>query len=288
MPKASTITRPAIPLKPEFEKILRTDEVFGTGVGNDVEERLNSAFDLLLIRSGLEIAPSMFLLLSMCSGLTLGGIIFVVQENILTAAMGMVAGGVIPLVWALVAQSLRRQKMLTQLPDMIDELARAARTGRSVDQCLMLVAQDTPAPLGSELKRCAGRLDLGIGMQGALVDLPVRTGIVTTKILAMALAVHATSGGDLISVLERLSRTIRSRMLYLARLRASTAASRATAVLMLVIPPLVLAFFMFRDPTYFSKLFAVKWGRILTVIAAVLDIVGVVWVLRVLKSSQQT
>jgi len=288
MAKRSVITRPAIPPRPEFEKILRTDEVFGTGVGNDIEDRLNNAFDLLLIRSGLEIAPSLFLLLSMCTGLTLGGLIFVAQENILTTSLGVFAGGLLPLIWALVAQSIRRQKMLMQLPDMIDELARAARTGRSVDQCLMLVAQDTPAPLGLELKRCAGRLDLGIGMPGALADLPVRTGIVTTKILSMALSVHATSGGDLISVLERLSRTIRSRMLYLARLRASTAASRATAILMLVIPPLVLGFFMLRDPAYFSKLFAVKWGRIITLIAVALDVIGIVWVLRVLKNSQQT
>ena len=224
----------------------------------------------------------------MCTGLVLGGLAFVVQENILTTALGFFVGGALPLIWALVAQSSRRQKMLVQLPEMVDELARAARTGRSVEQCLMLVAHDTPAPLGDELKRCAGRLDLGIGMQGALADLPVRTGIVTTKILAMALTVHSVSGGDLISVLERLSRTIRGRMLYLARLRASTAASRATAVLMLVIPPLVMGFFMLRDPEYFTKLFAVKWGRIVTMIAAVLDIIGIVWVLRVLKNSQQT
>ena len=288
MTQATTMMRQAIPLRPEFEKILRNDEVFGTGVGNNLEDRLNNAFDLLLIRSGLEIAPSLFLMLSMCTGLVLGGLAFVVQENIRTTALGFLAGGALPLIWALVAQGSRRQKMLVQLPEMVDELARAARTGRSVEQCLMLVAHDTPAPLGAELKRCAGRLDLGIGMQGALADLPVRTGIVTTKILAMALTVHSVSGGDLISVLERLSRTIRGRMLYLARLRASTAASRATAVLMLVIPPLVMGFFILRDPEYFTKLFAVKWGRIVTMIAAVLDIIGIVWVLRVLKNSQQT
>src|SRR5579872_3205583 len=99
MAKTSNITRPAIPLRPEFEKILRTDEVFGTGVGNDIEDRLNNAFDLLLIRSGLEIAPSLFLLLSMCAGITLGGLAFVVQENILTTTLGFVAGGVLPLIW---------------------------------------------------------------------------------------------------------------------------------------------------------------------------------------------
>src|SRR5438132_13172451 len=120
MPPTSTIMRQAIPLKPEFAKILRTDEVFGTGVGNDIEDRLNNAFDLLLIRSGLEIAPSLFLLVSMCTGLTLGGLAFVVQENMLTAGLGFFVGGTLPLIWALVAQSSRRQKMLTQLPEMVD------------------------------------------------------------------------------------------------------------------------------------------------------------------------
>src|SRR5258708_39762719 len=102
MPPATTITRQQISLKPEFEKILRNDEVFGTGVGNNIEDRLNNAFDLLLIRSGLEIAPSLFLLLSMCTGLSLGGLIFVLQENILTTALGFFVGGALPLIWALV------------------------------------------------------------------------------------------------------------------------------------------------------------------------------------------
>lgn len=282
------LSPPPVPVRPEFAKILRNEEVFGTGKGRDFEDRLNSSFDLLLVQSGLEIAPSMFLLLSMCAGITLGGIAFVIKENPLTTALGFLIGATVPLLWAFIAQGRRRQLMLKQLPEMVDELARAGRTGRSVEQCFTLVAHDTPAPLGTELKRCAGRLELGVGMQGALADLPLRTGIVSMKILVMALSVHSVSGGDLISVLERLSRTIRARALYLARLRASTAASRATAILMLVIPPLVLGFFMFRDPEYFAKLFAIKWGRIITLLAAGLDIIGVVWVLRVIKSSQQT
>lgn len=288
MANTGTLLRPTVAPAPEYAKILRSDELFGTGQGNDFEDRVNNAFDLLLIRSGMGIAPSLFLMLSACTAITLGGILFVVQENALTTSLGLIVGGALPVLWAVVAQSRRIQKMLQQLPDMVDELARAARTGRSVEQCFMLVAHDTPAPLGDELKRCAGRLDLGIGMHGALAELPARTGIVSMKILMMALSVHATSGGDLISVLERLSQTIRGRIAYLARLRASTAASRATTIMMLVIPPLVLGFFVLRDPTYFTRLFAVKWGRIVTIVAALLDIIGIVWVLRIMKSSQQT
>lgn len=288
MARSSALMQPAVAAEPAYSKILRVEEKFGTGKGADFEDRLNNAFDLMLIRSGIGMAPTLFLMLCACSAITIGGILFVVQENVLTASFGLAFGAAIPVAWALIAQSRRTQKMLGQLPEMVDELARAGRTGRSVEQCFMLVAQDTPSPLGDELKRCAGRLDLGIGMPGALAELPIRTGIVSTKILVMALSVHATSGGDLISVLERLSRTIRGRISFLARLRASTAASRATTVMMLVIPPLVLGFFVLRDPTYFNKLLAVKWGRIVTLVAAALDVIGIVWVLRIMKNSQQS
>lgn len=276
--------------RPEFADILRVDETFATGVADadDVEDRVNGAFDKLLLQSGLEIAPGMFLTLSLFAAITLGGVAFVWKENLLTTALGFLIGGLIPLTWAVIARSRRQQKMMTQLPEMVDELARASRTGRSIDQCFSMVAEDTPSPLGDELRLCAGKLELGVGLKAALRDLPERTGLVSMNILEMALAVHVTTGGDLISVLERLSKTIRERMLYLGRLRAATAASRATAILMVVLPPAILTFFAFRDPEYFSKLFGAAWGFRVTVAAVVLDLIGVAWVLRILKSSQQT
>ena len=272
----------------DFTKILLPSDRFGTGAGTDLESRLNNSFDLLLIRSGLEIGPSMFLLLTVCSAITFCGAAFVFKENILVTALGIAVGALIPLLWAIVAQSQRIRKMTHQLPEMIDELARAARTGRSVEQCFQLVAHDTPAPLGTELQRCAGKVELGMGLGRALADLPERTGIVSLRIFVMALSVHASAGGDLIHVLERLAQTIRGRIAFLARLRASTAASRATTILMLVIPPLVLGFFLMRDPDYFQRLFAVKWGRNVTLIAAALQIVGIVWVTRIMKQSQKS
>jgi hypothetical protein len=32
----------------------------------------------------------------------------------------------------------------------------------------------------------------------------------------------------------------------------------------------------------------VKWGRIVTLVAVALDIIGIVWVLRIMKNSQQS
>lgn len=280
---------PQIRPLPEFAGILRQDERFSTGTGTptSTDEQINSWFDKLMIQSGLDMSPSMLLMLTVCCGILAGGVVFVIQENFLTAALAFAIGCVIPIGMVAFERSRRQKQMTEQLPAAIDELARAAKTGRSIEQCFAQVAYDTPAPLGSEFLLCSRKLDLGLGMRAALEGLPERTGLVSLNILAMALSVHQLSGGDLVSVLERLSHTIRERTQYLGRLRAATAASRATAVLMLVLPPAILAFFIFRDPEYFSKLMADTPARIITLIAIALDIVGIVWVLRILRSSER-
>jgi tight adherence protein B len=193
-----------------------------------------------------------------------------------------------PILIAMAMRSHRQRELGRQLPGMIDELSRAARAGRSLEECLKMVANDTPAPLGAELKLCTRRIELGLPVQSALAELPLRTGLVSVSVLTTALAVHRQSGGDLVQVLERLSRTVRDRQEFQGRLRAQTAASRATAMLMVILPPLILAFFIFRDPTYLPSLLESPWGSRSLVLAISLLFVGILWVMRVLRSSTRT
>lgn len=281
---------PTLRIEPrdEFAGILRDELSFGTGAGDTAEDRVNSGFDQLMIQSGMKISPVVFLMLQLLSALLAGGIMFVWQEDFLVTAIAGALGFMIPLAVAFILRARRQQQLLNQMPEMVDELARAARTGRSIEQCLVLVAGDTPHPLREEMNVVTSRLALGSSLKHALEGVPERTGLVSMKILAMALTVHQQTGGDITSVLDRLSHTMRERMQYLGRLRAATAASRATAILMLVLPPGILAFFLFRDPDYLTRLFSSGWGRVITITAILLDIIGVIWTLRILKSSQRT
>lgn len=279
---------PTIEPLPDFAGILRDDEFFGGRRHDDAAERLNGWFDGLMLQSGLAIAPSVMLLLCLCTAISLGGAVFVIQENLLTTALATLVGAVMPVVGAVVARSRRQKTILNQLPETIGELARAARTGRSLEQCFEIVAVDTPKPLGDELRLCARRLRMGMGLAAALRELPQRTGLVSLNVFVTALTVHHQTGGDLVSVLDRLAHTIRDRLTFLGRLRAATIASRATAVLMLILPPAILAFFAFRDPSYFTDLMSSTWGRNITIFAVLLQIVGSLWVLRILKDSQRS
>ena len=274
--------------QPEFAGILKEQETFGTGRGEDAADQINSWFDELMLQSGLGISPSMMVMLCLCSALTLGGGIFVVQENMLTTALGGLIGFMLPVIVAIVARTRRQDKMTSQIPSMLEELARAAKTGRSVEQSLQMVAADTPDPLGSELKLATGRVEMGIPLKDALRDMPKRTGLMTLGLMCMSLVVQQQTGGDLVRVLERLSRTVRDRLLFMGRLRAATAASRATAILMIVLPPAVLGFFVYRKRTYLDELLSSSWGRSSTILAICLEIAGALWVMRILKDSEQS
>jgi tight adherence protein B len=273
--------------QPAFASILRQRETFSRPGDETVGNSINGWFDTLMVQTGWGAAPTAVLMLCLVLAVAAGGAAFVWLEHPLPAALAGFLGGIVPLMIAVAARSSRQKRINEQLPGMIDELARAARTGRSLESCLAMVARDTPAPLGAELAECVRKLELGLPVDAAMTQLPERTGVVSTSILNTALVVHRQTGGDLVRVLERLSRTLRDRQQFLGRLRASTTASRLTAFLMIGLPPIILGFFLFRDPEYFRNLLDSSWGRNTTFAATALMMVGSVWVLKVLSSSQK-
>lgn len=278
----------AIEVRPEFAGILKPQETYAQPDREDVGNRINSWFDLLMIQSGFGWSPAVVLAMCLCTGVLVGGLIFIIQENLLTTAMAGVMGLLLPIVAMAAARMRRQSQMMSQMPGMLDELARAAKTGRSLEHCLQQVAEDTPLPLGGELQLCTRKLALGVPLDAALNEFPKRTGLVSSSVFVTALSVHRQTGGDLVKVLERLAQTVRDRMQFQGRLKAATAASRGTAFLMIVLPPAILAFFAFRDPNYLSNLMASSWGRFVTITAFFLEFIGAIWVMAVLRKSQQS
>lgn len=286
---ASNFASHPISPRPEFAGILKNDEFFSRNPdAHNAGERINGWFDRLMVQSGIETTPTVLLMLSIVAAVGFGGAADVVRDNGLLTAIASLFGAFVPIGVTLVVRARRQTAILKQMPEMVGELARAARTGRSLEQCIEVVAEDTPAPLGSELQLCRRKLQMGLGVGEAFAELPERTGVVSLSIFTMALTVHQQTGGDLVSVLDRLARTIRDRIGFLGRVKAQTIASRATAVLMLLLPPFILAFFGFRDAEYFRKLTESQWGLTTVLIAVALQVVGSVWVLRILKATRRT
>lgn len=185
----------------------------------------------------------------------------VLTHQIIPAAFFGVAGLLLPIGLAIYLRTRRQTAIMNQLSGMADELARSARAGRNLEQSLMLVASDTPAPLGDELKVSARRMEMGLDVASSVRDLADRTGVSTLTIFSSALSLNQDTGGDLILVLERLATAVRDRLHFVARQRAATVASRWGATMMILIPFIVMVIYTVWNPNYLTQLTESSWGR---------------------------
>ena len=199
--------------------------------------------------------------LCLLSAVAFGGMTMILTDRGIPAAFLAVMGLLLPIGLAIYLRNRRQTAIMTQLPGMADELARSARAGRNLEQSLLLVAGDTPAPLGDELKVSARRMEMGLDVASSVRDLADRTGVSTLTMFSSALSLHQDTGGDLIMVLERLATAVRDRLHFVARQRAATVASRWGASMMILIPFVVMMIYTVWYPNYLTQLTDSSWGR---------------------------
>lgn len=276
--RTQSVTMP-ISRRPEFAGILRDEEPFATSGRENLADELNGEFDGLVVQSGVEMAPSLLLWVCACSSAVAGLALFVLFENPLWTAIGVLAGGMLPICWVKGHQARRRACILRQAPEAISKLGRLLRAGRNLNESLHAVAADTPQPLGQEIRACMSRLQFNLPLADALGDLPRRTGIEELNQLVAAFAMHQRTGANPIPVLERLAAALRSRGMQDKQRRAAARFTRTTAVLLILAPWLLLATLAVLNPLLRELLVVSRWSWWVMSTAVLLQGAGIVSIL---------
>jgi Flp pilus assembly protein TadB len=103
------------------------------------------------------------------------------------------------------------------------------------------------------------------------------------RILATTLIVQRQTGGRLSETLERMSGVVRDRLNAQRQIRASTGAGRSSTLIIAAIAPIAYAaMFLFHRP-HVQTLFDDSFGRMLLLVAIVLEVIGLVWVFTLLR-----
>ncbi len=110
----------------------------------------------------------------------------------------------------------------------IDMLARALRAGHSVVSAIEMLAgmHRNRRPLNSE--RFSNRLNLGLPMRDALLQLLDRVPSADLRVLVTAIMVQKDTGGNLVEILDRTVFVIRERLRIQGEIRVQTAQGRLT------------------------------------------------------------
>jgi len=185
-----------------------------------------------------------------------------------------VAAAAMPLLYL---RRRRRQwlKLLgEQLPYLIDLLKSALESGHTMLRALQMAGQNLPEPLAGELRVIIEQIQFGMPLPLALEALYRRAPIEEMGFLVAAVRVQADVGSSLAAVLLHVSEGMRDRQRAEHQLRALTAQSRASAIIVTMLPFIVLAGFSLINPAYSRPLFHNEYGIKMLETAVVLDTIA--------------
>lgn len=139
-----------------------------------------------------------------------------------------------------------------QLPDALDLMVRSLKVGHPINAAVGIVAREMPDPLGTEFGMIADEATYGMQISEALDRLVARIPVPDLKFFAIAIAIQASSGGNLAEVLEGLSQVIRARFKLFRKVRAITAEARWSGWFLSVFPVVALLLVQVVQPDYYN------------------------------------
>lgn len=247
-------------------------------------ERVPFLWDLhhLLGQSGLSWTLPGLVARVVASGGFLGLLILAASGSTAMAVLGFLVGAYAPYVWVRLKKKQRVAQMETQLPDTIDLIARAVRAGHPLSEGLRMAAEEAPEPLASEFRVTFEEQRFGLPFDDALLGLGDRVEVVDVRILVTAVLVQREVGGNLTEILEQIATTMRARFTLKRQVQVYTAQGRMSGYTLAALPILVGLAISVINPDYIRVLFAEPLGQAMLGGAAVLQVIGFLWIRRII------
>jgi tight adherence protein B len=243
---------------------------------------LGQWFQILLEQSGLTLTLQRLWLYMAAGGAVVAGLVALFRPDpflVYVGAAGAV-GAFLPLFYVIFKRRSRLNKLMSQLPDAFDLMARVIRAGQTMSQALQAVSDEFDAPLAGEFAYCFEQQNLGLPPELALRDLARRTGLLEIKIFVLAVLVQQQTGGNLAELLDKLSGVIRERFKVRGKVRALTAEGRIQAVVLLSLPPAMFLMMLFLNRSY-AQVLLDHPGLLVGVL--VTETLGALWIRKIVN-----
>jgi len=193
--------------------------------------------------------------------------------------VGMLVGWAIPGSYLGWRQKSRQRKIEGQLAGALTSIVKSLRAGSGLLQALAYAGDQTPDPLGGELRSALRSLQLGAEAEQVFSDLGRRIGSRDMDIAITAILIQRSVGGNLSEILSNVVNTIRERNELAGEIRVLTSRQRLTSWMVAALPVIVAALFILLNPDIGTLLFSSTAGVITLIIAGGFEVLGI-WIIR--------
>jgi len=227
--------------------------------------------------AGLGANVRLFWIVSLGLGAGVALILLALDQIVLVAlGAGFAAGAGLPRwILAILAQG-RTRKFTEAFSDAIDIIVRGIKSGLPLHDCLRIIGQESPEPLAGEFRMLTENMAMGVPLDAALDKMHERMPTNELRFFAIVLAIQQKTGGNLAEALGNLSTVLRARKMMKEKIKALSAEAVASALIIGVMPPGVVALISVTSPAYMQPMFTDPRGHLMLLAAAIWMGVGVV------------
>lgn len=221
---------------------------------------------LRLQRAGLQITPRTFYIASTVTGMFVALIISLSGLPIGAAALGGFAGGFGVPRWFVNFKTKRRQAaFVEEFANSLDVIVRGVKAGLPINDCLKIIANESPEPVGSEFRELVDGQAMGVTVEQGLQKVYERMPLPEVNFFMIVLAIQQQAGGNLSEALGNLANVLRDRKKMRAKIQAMSQEAKASAGIIGALPPGVMLLIYLTTPEYISLLFTTTAGNMIIV-----------------------
>lgn len=236
----------------------------------------------LMWRAGSEVQPR---------GIVLGLGVIVLLIVVVLAAAGPLFGlpacvlGVL-LAYVVLTQraARRRARIIEQLPTFLENVIRVLSAGNSLEEAIASAARESPDPIRPVFISVGRQVRLGAPVDQVLTETAILYNLRDVKVMAMAANINRRYGGSLRGVLKSLILAIRQRGIAARELRALTAETRFSAMVLAIVPVGITSYILFTNPTFYNAMWKDDVGRKVLIGGAVWVVIGMFVLWRMVNS----
>ena len=245
-----------------------------------LRRQLNSMLSLLgteelnmqLMRANWKITSSEYILIRiglMVVGFVVGWWIF---GSLVSGLAAAILANLIPGIYLRRSASRRQIKFEGQLVDVLVLVNGAVKTGFSLLQALEVVEREMQSPASEEFRRVHTEIGVGLTLTQALNNLSDRMQNQDLDLVVTAVNIHDKVGGNLSTMLEAVTETVRERDRLFREARVLTTQQRYTSYLISLLPIAIGLLMFMLNPDYIMQLFT----RGIYIVIPIFAVIGII------------
>ncbi len=242
-----------------------------------------SSVDRMLVKTGLPIPASVFFIICALAALTGAMLAYQFMPGSVTPLIMGFIFLFIPYFLLKMYEKSILEKFQDQLPEALDLLARAMRSGHALTSGLGMIAEEMPPPIKLEFRATVDEINMGLSVKDAFANMCARVPSTDLRFFAISILIQRETGGNVAEILDKIGYIIRERLQFRRQVKTLTAEGRLSARILIMLPIAMFIYIYLVNYEYISLMWTEKIGIYMLAGGIIMQIIGAIFINSIVK-----